>query len=163
MVQLPPPPRFVLPPPPMQLFDVFDTKLLAQLTCSSIRQQQHHLLTNPRLILISSLIFLFIAVLLTVLVIIVQVYRQRKSSSLTSLKSMPPRIISSNDISLSSSRSYETISSKHTGLYLESIDTSATTYSTDPSNIVCIHCQQDREHSTALSRPYYHTLDILPT
>jgi hypothetical protein len=63
---------------------------------------------------------------------------------------------------MNNSRSYETISSEHTGVYVESIDTSATTYSTDPSNIVCLHCQHEHDYSTTSPPPYYHTLDIHP-
>lgn len=176
MVHLPAPPRFTLPPPPMPPSDLFDASYLSQLTCSSIRQQQQQqsphlqsLQANSRLILISSGTFLIVAILLSILVIVIQYYRQR-SSLLESIKKKPLESVGtiSSDSSLSNSRSYETISSRHTGIYLESIDTSATTYSTDPSHIICYHCQHDHgvmETATAIRHPppYYHTLDILPS
>lgn len=158
MFHLPPPPRFVLPPPPMPGSDLFDLNLLTQLTCSSIRQR-HQQITNPRLILISCLTFLILALLLTLLVIVIQFSRQRNAATHSNKsKPSPP-----NATSVASSRSYETISSQHTGIYLESIDTSATTYSTDPSQHVCLQCQHDREQSSISPPPYYHTLDILPS
>ena len=163
MFHLPPPPRFVLPPPPMPASDLFDLKLLTQLTCSSIRQR-HPQITNPRLILISCLTFLILALLLTLLVIVVQFSRQRKDSTASNKSKPPPTTASTfHAISVASSRSYETISSRHTGIYLESTDTSATTYSTDPSQHGCLHCQHDRDQSSVSPPPYYHTLDILPS
>jgi hypothetical protein len=164
MFRLPPPPRFTLPPPPMLSADVFDTKLLFRLTCSSIRQDQYKKLTNPRLILISCITFLIIAMLFTLVFVLIQSYRRRKSlSNNDKLKASPP-VIPSNHLSMSSSRSYETISSAHTGIYVESIDTSATTLSTNPSNIICLNCHQESDYSNiSPPPPYYHTLDILPT
>ena len=171
MVHLPAPPRFTLPPPPMPPSDLFDASFLSQLTCSSIRQQQspqqQNFQANSRLILISSGTFLVIAILLSVLVLVIQYYRQRRSL-LQSLKKQPLASVGtmSSESSVSNSRSYETISSRHTGVYLESIDTSATTYSTEPSRIVCLHCQHDHSVATATAvhpPPYYHTLDILPS
>ncbi len=161
MFRLPPPPRFTLPPPPMLSSDIFDTKLLFRLSCSSI-QQQNRQMPNLRLIVISCIIFLIIILLFTLLFIIIQFYRQRKSlfynyESKSSPKTLP------NNSSMNSSRSYETISSKHTVGYVESIDTSATTYSTDPSHIICHHCHQEHDNSTTSLPVYYHILDILPS
>ena len=160
MVHLSAPPRFTLPPPPMPSSDVFDATILSQLTCSSIRQQHQLPLSNPRLILISSIVFVVFALLMTLIVILFQILRQRKLSTVAN--SSKSSATTNSDRSMSTSRSYETISSKHNGFYLESIDTSATTYSTDPSHTICFHCQQDREQSP-ISLPYYHTLDILPS
>jgi len=163
MFRLSPPPRFNLPPPPMLSSDIFDTKFLFRLTCSSIRQQeQYRQIPKFRLIIISCIIFLIIILLFTLLFMIIKFYRQRKSLSYNHESKPPP--IQSNNFSINSSRSYETISSEHTGVYVESINTSATTYSTDPSNVICIHCHQERDYSTTTSPPpYYHTLDILPS
>jgi hypothetical protein len=135
---LPPPPRFTLPPPPM--FSL-DWKILLQLTCSSIRKQQ---ITNPYLILVSCVIFFLIAILLTLLFVWIQSNRLKTLSN--NYKSEP---ISTG--SISSSRFYETISSQHTGIYLESINTSATTLSTDPNSSLC------HRMSSSL---YYEILDI---
>jgi hypothetical protein len=164
MFRLPPPPRFTLPPPPMISADIFDTKLLFRLTCSSIRQQQHRQFTNSRLIVISCITFLITILLFTLSFIIIQSYRKRKTL-FYDYESKPSTtvVIKSNNLPMTSSRSYETISSQQTGVYVESIDTSATTYSTDPSSIVCIHCHQEHDYSTTSPPPYYHTLDILPT
>jgi len=164
MFRLPPPPRFNLPPPPMLLSDISETKLFFRLTCSSIRQQeQYQQIPKSRLIAISSITFLIMILLFTLLFIIIKLYRQRKSSSYNSQSKPPPPPIQSNTCLMNSSRSYETISSEHTGVYVESINTSATTYSTDPSNIICLHCHQEHDFSIISSPPYYHTLDILPT
>ena len=161
MVRLPPPPRFNLPPPPMVSSDMFDSKILFRLTCSSIRQQENfRQIPKSRLIAISCIAFLIMILLFTLLFIIIQFYRQRKSSSSNS-QSKPP--MPPNHLPISTSRSYETISSSYTGVYIESIDTSATTYSTDPSNTICLHCHQERDDSITSPPPYYHTLDILPS
>ena len=165
MFRLPPPPRFALPPPPMLSSDIFDARLLFRLTCSSIRQQQHGQITNMRLVIISCITFLIIVFLFTLLFIIIQFYRRQKSL-LHNYQSKPPlpptSVIKSNNLSMNNSRSYETISSLHTGVYVDSIDTSATTYSTDPSNSICLHYHQEHDYSSASPPPYYHTLDILP-
>ena len=164
MFHLPPPPRFNLPPPPMLSSDIFDTKILFQLTCSSIRQgKSSSQIPKSRLIAIGSITFLIVILLFILLFILIKLCRRRKSSLDNSQSSKPTTIPHANPRSMTSSRSYETISSQHTGVYIESIDTSATTYSTDPSNIVCLHCQQEHDYSTTLPPPYYHTLDILPS
>jgi hypothetical protein len=159
MFRLPPPPRFNLSPPPILSSDIFERNLLFQLTCSSIRQQeQYKQIPKSRLIAISCIAFLIMILLFMILFIIIQLYRQRKSLSYNSQSKPPP--IQSNTISMNTSRSYETISSEHTGVYVDSIDTSATTYSTDPSNIICLHCHQERDYSIPSPPPYYHTLDV---
>ncbi len=162
MFRLPPPPHFNLPPPPMLSLDIIETKLVFRLTCSSIRQQeQYQKIPKSRLIAISCITFLIIILLFTLLFIIIKLCRQRKSLSYNSQSKPPP--IQSNTCSINSSRSYETISSEHTGVYVESINTSATTYSTNPSNIICLHCHQEHDFSIISPPPYYHTLDVLPS
>ncbi|CAF0818867.1 unnamed protein product [Rotaria sp. Silwood1] len=151
----PPPPRFTLPPPPMFLSDdIIDRKILFQLTCSSIRQQQQYRqINNSRLIIISCISFLIFILLF----IIIQFYRRRKSL-FYNYKSKPSTI--SNNETLSNNCSYETISTEHTGTCIQSIDTSATTISTDLHNFTCLYYQQERDYSNASSSPYYHTLEI---
>ena len=162
MVRLLPPPRFNLPPPPMLSSDLFDATLSIRLTCSSIGQQEHYRqIPKSRLIAISSITFLLVLLFSIFLFLIIQFCRRRKSFSNTSPSK--PTSIQSNHIVINHSRSYETISSAHTGVYVESIDTSATTFSTDPSSVVCHHCLQERDYSTISLPPYYHTLDILPS
>lgn len=159
MVRLPPPPRFNLPPPPMVSSDLFDSKFV-HLTCSSIRQNRQIFSQIPRsrLIAISSITFLLVFLLFIIILLMIKICRRRKISLDDSETTKPPSTV------INPSRSYETISSVHTGIYVESVDTSATTYSTDPSNTVCFHCQQEHEYSsTSLPPPYYHTLDILPS
>jgi hypothetical protein len=117
------------------------------------------------LIVISCIAFLITILLFTLVFIIIQSYRRRKTVSYN-YESKPPStsVMKANNLPMNRSRSYETISSQHTGVYVESINTSATTYSTDPSNIICIHCHQEHDYSTTTSpAPYYHTLDILPS
>ena len=162
MVHLPPPPRFNLPPPPMLSSDILNAKVFFQLTCSSIRQQGHYpQIPKSRLIAISCITFLILILLMVLLFLIIQFCRRRRS--LTNNYPSKPTSIQPNTLSTNRSRSYETISSMHTGVYVESFDTSATTYSTDPSSIVCHHCHQERDYSTISPPPYYHTLDILPS
>ncbi|CAF3193613.1 unnamed protein product [Rotaria socialis] len=164
MFRLPPPPRFTLPPPPKLSSDIFDRKLLSRLTCSSIRQQQqqHRLFTNPRLIAISSISFLIVLLLCTLLFMLIHFYRRQRSSDYghtqkpLSTLNMKPK-----NSTMHTSRSYESISSQHTGVYIESIDTSATTFSTDQSNVICLYCHRERVYSNASLPPYYHTLDTL--
>lgn len=162
MVRLPPPPRFNLPPPPMlSSSDIFDTKLIFQLTCSSIRQQEpFQQIPKSRLIAISCISFLIIILLFVLIFLLIQFYRQRKSSSSSSKK---PSVEPNTHIPINPSRSYETISSIYTGVYVDSIDTSATTYSTNPSHTICLHCNHERDVSITSPPPYYHTLDILPS
>lgn len=162
MVHLAAPPRFALPPPPMPPSEIFDANLLSQLTCSSIRQQQA---SNPRLILISSMFFVAFALMLTLVIILIQIFRQRKhiSSSNSSKSTSISQTMTSSERSISTFQSYETISSRYTGYYLESVNTSATTCSTDRSQTICLHCQQDRQPSSISPPPFYHTLDILPS
>lgn len=67
------------------------------------------------------------------------------------------------DLSTSSSRSYETISSDHTGVYLESVDTSATTCSMDTAVAICMECNRQQQATQYFS--YYHILgvpDVVP-
>lgn len=157
MVRLQAPPRFNLPPPPMFPSEFIDKNLIIRLTCSSIRQELYDdSIPKSRLIAISCITALIFFLLFIILLILIQIFRRRKSLS-------KPPIIPSNVNTLNPSRSYETISSQHTGIYVESIDTSATTFSTDPSSIICHHCHQERDYSINSLPPYYHTLDILPS
>ncbi|UJR28210.1 hypothetical protein I4U23_009460 [Adineta vaga] len=170
MFRLPPPPRFTLPPPPMLSSDIFDTKLLFRLSCSSIQQrqrQQKQQLINSRSIMFSCIILTII--LLLILVFIMIKFHRRRKPRFTSdhhnskLSSVPISITASNTLSMNTSQSYESITSGHTGFYVESINTSATTYSTNPSNIIYLPYSEERHYSTISPLPpYYHTLDILP-
>ncbi|CAF2211332.1 unnamed protein product [Rotaria magnacalcarata] len=161
MFRLPPPPRFTLPPPPKPSSDIFDRKLLSQLTCSSIRQQ-HRLLTNPRLIAISSISFLIVLFLCTLLFMLIHFYRRQRSSDYSNTpKPLSTLNMKPKNSTMYTSRSYESISSQHTGVYVESIDTSATTFSTDQTNVICLYCHRERVYSNASLPPYYHTLDTL--
>ena len=158
MVRLPAPPRFNLPPPPMFPSEFFDMNLVIRLTCSSIRQEHHDdQIPKSRLIAISCITALIIFLLFVILLIIIRIFHRRKSFSNDEHPSK------SNPSTLNPSRSYETISSQHTAIYVESIDTSATTFSTEPSSIICHHCHQERDYSINSLPPYYHTLDILPS
>ncbi|CAF0753610.1 unnamed protein product [Adineta steineri] len=171
MVRLAPPPTFTLPPPPMFPSDILDMKLVFRFSCSSIRQRQHQhqQIINSRSIMFSCITFLIIILLFALLFLISKFYRIPKSSSINykskSLSQpLPPPSLSnmkSTNLSMNTSRSYETISSIDTGLYVNSIDTSATTYSTDPSNVIYLHCSQGHDYSTiSPPPPYYHTLNI---
>lgn len=120
MFRLPPPPRFTLPPPPMLSTDVLNSKTLLQLTCSSIRPDRQQI--NPQLLLISCFMFFIIAIFLTLAFIWLQSYRRQRTFIHT---------LDSKNLSICSSHSYETISS---GIYLESINTSATTLSFHPDS-----------------------------
>jgi len=126
MVHLPPPPRFILPPPPTFPSEIFGSKILLQLTCSSIQHQQQQI--DPQLILIGCFILFIIVIILTLS------FNHRQ-------KTLPNNHNSkiSRDLSISSNRSYETISS---GIYLESVNN---------NNIIC--------HEISSSPLYY---DILP-
>ncbi|CAF4521978.1 unnamed protein product, partial [Rotaria magnacalcarata] len=59
--------------------------------------------------------------------------------------------------STSSSSSYETISSDHTGIYLQSVDTSATICSIITTDITRIECNRQQIFQPSL---YYHILGI---
>ena len=165
MFRLPPPPRFTLPPPPplMLSSDTIDTKHLVQWTCSSIRQHQPS--TNPRLILISCISFFMFTLMFTILFMLIQFYRRRKSLLYT-YESKPPSlaasgIMTSNNLSMTNSRYYETISTEHTSDYIYSIDTSVTTYATDSNNTACCHCHQECEYSNSslsMSTPLYYQI-----
>ncbi|CAF0761391.1 unnamed protein product [Rotaria sordida] len=163
---LPPPPLFTLPPPPMPPSDLFDLKIVSQLTCSSIQQQyQQTMTTSSRLILFTSA-SVIVAILLFIITLIwlLSSRKQKQSHNNHNLKStQPPTSIDSMfDLSTSSSRSYETISSNHTGVYLESVDTSATTCSIDTTGAICIEC--NRQHGLPPA-PYYHIFhvpDVVP-
>lgn len=157
MSRLPPPPRFILPPPPMPSSDIFDLKIISQLTCSSIRQQYQQTITSSRLILFASASVIAAILIFTITLIWLlssrkqkQTYNNHNSKPSTSIDSM-------NDLSTCSSRSYETVSSDHTGVYLESVDTSATTCSTDTTGVICIQCYCQHGFQPA---PYYHILNI---
>ncbi|CAF3401948.1 unnamed protein product [Rotaria sp. Silwood1] len=161
-----PPPRFTLPPPPMPPSDIFDRKMVSQLTCSSIQQQYQQTMTHSRLILFTSAsvitaIVLFIITLIWLLSSRKQKQLYNNNYNLKSTK--PPTPINSMfDLSTCSSRSYETISSNHTGVYLESVDTSATTCSIDTTGVICIECNQQHGFQPA---PYYHIFrvpDVVP-
>jgi hypothetical protein len=160
MSRLPPPPRFTLPPPPMPSSDVFDVKIISQLTCSSIRQQT---MTSSRLILFASG-SVIVAILLFTITFIWLFSSRKPKQSYVHQKSKPTTSINSmNDLSTRSSRSYETVSSDHTGVYLQSVDTSATTCSTDTTGVICIECY--RQHNLQPTH-YYHILnipDVVPT
>ena len=167
MFRLPPPPRFTLPPPPPLMLSS-DTKYLVQWTCSSVRQ--HQPIVNLRLILISCISFFMISLMFTILFMLIQSYRRRKSllynyeSKLSSLAAAT-EIMASNNLSMISSRSYETISIEHTSGYIYSTDTSVTTYATDSHDNVCCHCHQAYEYSNnslSMSPPlYYQAFDII--
>ncbi|UJR28225.1 hypothetical protein I4U23_009475 [Adineta vaga] len=162
MFQLPPPPRFNLPPPPMPPTDLIDVKIVSQLTCSSFRQHAQETTMNVHLILFASAIVI-VAILLLILTLIWLLLssRKRKQQSCENLKS--PQAIqaidSINDWSTCSSRSYETVSFDHTGIYLESVDTSATTCSTDVTGEVCTECCQHYSYQPQPT-PYYHVINI---
>lgn len=164
MFHLPPPPLFTLPPPPMLPSDFIHKQVLSQLTCSLIRQkpQPFRLITNPRLIVISSISFLIVILLSVLLFMCVQYYHRKRSlvnnDKSKSIRSVPDTRY--NNVTMYTSRSYESISSAYTGIYVESIDTTATTFSTDQSNM-CIYCHQERDYSNASLPPFYHTLDTV--
>jgi hypothetical protein len=103
MFHLPPPPRFILPPPPTFPSEIFGSKMFLQLTCSSIQQQQ----IDPGLILIGCFILFIIIIILTLS------FNHRQKILTNNHNSKISR-----DLSISSTRSYETISS---GIYLESV------------------------------------------
>ncbi|CAF0818553.1 unnamed protein product [Rotaria sp. Silwood1] len=160
-----PPPRFTLPPPPMPPSDIFDRKMVSQLTCSSIQQQYQQTMTHSRLILFTSAsVITAIVLFIITLIWLLSSRKQKQSYNNHNLKSTkPPTPINSMfDLSTCSSRSYETISSNHTGVYLESVDTSATTCSIDTTGVICIECNQQHGFQPA---PYYHIFrvpDVVP-
>lgn len=158
MPRLPSPPQFTLPPPPMPPSDIFDLKAISQLTCSSIRQQQQIIITNSQLILLTSACVITAIIIFTITLIIWLLSSRKPKQSYYNQNTKPTIPIDSmNDLSICSSRSYETVSSDHTGLYLESVDTSATTCSADTTIVICIECSQQRGLQPA---PYYHILSI---
>jgi hypothetical protein len=157
MSRLPPPPQFILPPPPMPSSDIFDLKLISQLTCSSIQQQYKQIITSSHLILFTSAGVIAAILLFTITLIWLLLSRKQKQSYNNHNSKLSTSINSMNDLSTCSSRSYETVSSDHTGVYLESVDTSATTCSTDTTGVICIECY--RQHSLQ-PVPYYHILNI---
>jgi hypothetical protein len=158
--RLPPPPRFTLPPPPMPPSDLFDTNIVSQLTCSSIRQQYEQTTTSSRLILFGTA-SLIGAILLFAITLIWLLLLRKPKPSYVDQNSKPPRppisIDSMNDYSTCSSRSYDTISTDHTGVYLESVDTSVTTCSADATGVMCVECY--RQHGLQPT-PYYHVLNV---
>lgn len=163
MPQLPPPPRFTLPPPPMPSSDIFDLKMISQLTCSSIRQ---HTIANSHLILFASasVIAAILIFIITLTIWLLSSSSSRKQKKLNNNHNTKPAtsIDSMNDLSICSSRSYETVSSDHTGAYLQSVDTSATTCSADTTAVICTECHQQYGLQPT---PYYHILnmpDVVP-
>lgn len=156
MSRLPPPPRFLLTPPPMPPSDMIDLKIISQLTCSSIRQYQRTT-SNFRLFVLASGSALIAVLLLTVTLIWLFSSRKRIQSKKRQLEKPATAINSINDLTMCSSRSYETISSDHTGIYVESIDTSATTCSMDTTDVMCADCYYQRALQTT---PHYHILNI---
>ncbi|CAF0744704.1 unnamed protein product [Adineta steineri] len=166
MPRLPPPPRFTLSPPPMPPSDIFDRKLISQLTCSSIRQHGQETILDSHLIFFASATVIA-AILLFIITLIWLLSSRKQKQSYDNSKSKPsqvPKSIESmNDLSTCSTCSYETVSPNHTGIYLESVDTSATTCSTDVTTSgVCYECYQ---HHDQQSIPYYHVIcipDVVP-
>ncbi|CAF1098082.1 unnamed protein product [Adineta ricciae] len=164
MVQLPPPPRFNLPPPPMPPTDFIDMKVISRLTCSSIRQQYQETAMNSRLIFLATAIVI-VAILLLIITLIWLLFSSRKRKH--EVVNEKPKISSQfadnlnsmSDLSTCSSRSYETVSYNHTGIYLDSVDTSATTCSTDVT--AEIHSEYYQQYDfQPQSTSYYHVLNI---
>ncbi|CAF4791396.1 unnamed protein product [Rotaria sp. Silwood1] len=116
MFNLPPPPPFTLPPPPIFPSDVFNIKILPQLTCSSTRQQKQEI--NFHLIIISCIIFFVLSIFLTLLFICIQFYHGKKSlrNNLVSKSiSHVPK-----DIPIYDNCSYETINTSEAILLINS-------------------------------------------
>ncbi len=157
MSRLPPPPRFTLPPPPIPPSDIFDLKIISQLTCSSIRQHYQQIIPNSRLILFTSASVIIAILLFTITIIWLLSSRKQKQSYKNHNTKPTTSIDSMNDLSTCSSRSYESVSSDHTGVYLQSVDTSATTCSTDTTGVICIECYHQHSLQPA---PYYQILNI---
>ena len=154
MSRLPPPPQFSIPPPPVPTSEIFDVKILSQLTCSSIRQHYQQPTTNIRLILLAcaSVIVAFLLLTLT----IIWLMSSRKVKQIQKNSHAKP-VNSMNDLSTCSSRSYETVSSNYTSAYIQSVDTSATTCSIDTtSSVYTQYYYPHHFHPT----PYYHVLNI---
>jgi len=139
--------------------DILDLKMISQLTCSSIRQQYQQTIVNSRLIVFTSACIIAALLLFTItLVWFLSSRKQKQKQAYNTHNSKPSTSIDSmNDLSTCSSRSYETVSSDHTGVYLESVDTSATTCSTDTTGVICIECYRQRGLQPA---PYYYILNI---
>jgi hypothetical protein len=156
MSRLPPPPQFLLPPPPVPPSEIFDVKIVSQLSCSSIRQQ-YQSTTSFRLILLASASVIAAILLLTFTLIWLMSSRKSKQLQKNSHAKPVTSIDLMNDLSTCSSSSYETISSNYTGGYVQSVDTSATTCSIDTTNAICIECYH--QHSFRPT-PYYHILSI---
>ena len=162
MVRLPPPPRFTIPPPPMLPTDLFGANNFAQLTCSSIQQSIQPTWTMTRFLLFTSASCLVAVLLFTITFIWLLAIRKQKQfhikQHVKSSSTQPPvKINTINDWSTDSNRSYETISTDHTGEYVESVDTSATMCSIETDSIVCIESQRQQYHPMM---PYYHVLNI---
>ncbi|CAF1327886.1 unnamed protein product [Rotaria sordida] len=147
MFNLPPPPQFTLPPPPKFPSDVFDIKILLQLTCSSIQQEQQQQI-NLHLVIISFIIIIILAIFLTLLFIYIQFYYRRKSFKnkfvSKSITTIPK------DISIYRNYSYEAI---NYNMYLDSINSSETFLSINPNHIIYNQCHQISSHPS-----YYYTI-----
>lgn len=157
MSRLPPPPQFLVPPPPMPSLDMLDLKIVSQLTCSSIRQQQSQATANSRLIILAGGSVLIAMLFLTITLIWLFSSRKQKQQQKSHHAKPTTSNKSVNNLSTFSSRSYETISSDHTGIYVESIDTSATTCSMDTTGVICMECYHQH---TFQPPPYYHIISI---
>lgn len=154
MFRLPPPPQFNLPPPPMPVSDLIDTELISQLTCSSIRQQSQKTIDSSRLILFTSACALTAIVLLTITLIIFLLIRKKKQID---DKPIPKSTIVATTATNPFNRSYTSVSSSQTGIYIDSINTSATTCSIDTNSEFCFECHRHRSRATT---PYYQILSI---
>jgi hypothetical protein len=158
MSRLPPPPQFLIPPPPVPPSEIFDVKIISQLSCSSIRQHyQQPPPTSFRLILLASTSVIVAFLLLTLTIIWLMSSRKAKQIQKNSHAKPATSIDSMNDLSTCSSRSYETVSSNYTSAYIQSVDTSATTCSIDTTSSVYIQCYYPHNFQP---RPYYHILSI---
>ena len=163
---LPPPPHFSLPPPPMPSSDIFDIEMVSQLTCSSIRLEYRQAMISSHLILFASASVIIAILLFIISLIWLRSSRtQEKSYNNNYHLKLTPKSASIdliNDCSTYSSQSYETVSSNHMGIYLESVDTSATTCSTDTMGAIYNECYWQHRLEPA---HYYQILnmpDIVP-
>ena len=169
MSRLPSPPRFTIPPPPMPPTDFLGADVFAQLTCSSMRQSVQPTWTLTRLFLFASAICLITILLFTIILIwLLAIRKQKQFHAKQHIKSSQIKptvtIDSINDRSTNSQCSYETISTDHTGEYVQSADTSATMCSIATDSAICLECQRHSYHSRRTH--YYHVVnvpDLVPT